>query len=128
RRKPARRPPQTILRWWIYPLQSSRSVQGSAFWSSFHFCLSDSKQPLAAQKGKQRQQRQAEDGEMIALDAVEQMHPEPFELISADAGGYRLAGLVQIGFDFAFAQAAHRHFGNTDIGRQYLAVAGNGKG
>ena len=39
---------------------------------------------------------------MVAFDALEQMHPQPFELIGADTGRHRLAGLVQIGFDFAF--------------------------
>ena len=31
RRRPARRPPRTVLRWWICPSRSSRSVPGSAF-------------------------------------------------------------------------------------------------
>ena len=33
---------------------------------------------------------------MIALDALEQMHAEPFELIGADARVKRPAGLIQI--------------------------------
>ena len=39
---------------------------------------------------------------MFAFDAFKQMHPEPFKLIGADAGRYRLPRLVQIGFDLAF--------------------------
>ena len=42
-------------------------------------------QPFAAQKRQQWQQRQAEDGKMIAFEALEQMDPQPFELIGADA-------------------------------------------
>jgi hypothetical protein len=34
---------------------------------------------------------------MVALDVFEQMNSEPFELIGANAGRYRLPGLVQIG-------------------------------
>ena len=34
---------------------------------------------------------------MIALDALEQMHAQPFELIGADAGRDGLAGRIQIG-------------------------------
>jgi hypothetical protein len=37
--------------------------------------FSDTQQTLASQKRKQLQQRQAEDGEMIAFDTLEQMHP-----------------------------------------------------
>ena len=37
---------------------------------------------------KQRQQRQPENGRMVALDALEQLDAEAFELIAADAGGH----------------------------------------
>ena len=61
----------------------------------------DTEQPLAAQERQQLQQRQAEYGEVIALDAFEQMHAKPFELIGADAGRNRLPGLIQIGLILA---------------------------
>ena len=38
-----------------------------------------------AQIGEQRQQRQTENGEVVAFDALEQMHADAFELIGADA-------------------------------------------
>ena len=38
-----------------------------------------------SQLGEQRQQRQAEDREIVALDALEQLQAETFELIGADA-------------------------------------------
>ena len=39
--------------------------------------------PLA-QLAQQRKQRQAQDCEVVALDALEQLHAEPFELVGAD--------------------------------------------
>ena len=47
--------------------------------------ISHTEQPLASQKREQWQQRQTEDGEMIAFDTLEQMDPQPFKLIGADA-------------------------------------------
>ena len=47
-------------------------------------------------KFQQRQQRQTENREMIAFDALEQMHAETFELVCADAGGHRLSCRVEI--------------------------------
>ena len=41
-------------------------------------------QPLASQKREQWQQRQTEDGEVIAFNPFEQVNPQPFELIGAD--------------------------------------------
>ncbi len=46
--------------------------------------LSYTEQPLASQKREQWQQRQTEDGEVIAVDPFEQMNPQPFKLIGAD--------------------------------------------
>jgi hypothetical protein len=39
------------------------------------------KQGLTAEKPEQWQQRQAEDGEMIAIDPLEQMYAKAFELV-----------------------------------------------
>ena len=41
--------------------------------------------PCPRRTCKQRQERQAENGEMVAVDALEQMDAEPFELVGADA-------------------------------------------
>ncbi len=46
--------------------------------------LSYTEQSLAPQVRKQWQQRQTEDGEMIAFDPLEQVNAEPFKLIGAD--------------------------------------------
>ena len=45
---------------------------------------------------EQRQKRQAEHGEMIALDALEQLDARAFELIAADARGRRVADGIEI--------------------------------
>ncbi len=36
---------------------------------------------------------------MLALDPLEQMNAEPFELIGADAAEHRFARCIEIGFD-----------------------------
>ena len=41
------------------------------------------------QEAEQRQQRQAEDGEIVAFDPLEQMNADALELIAADAGQRR---------------------------------------
>ena len=46
---------------------------------------SNTEQPLAAQEREQLQERQAEDGKMIAFDALEQMHSQSFQLVGTDA-------------------------------------------
>src|SRR6185312_211056 len=46
---------------------------------------------VACQEGEQRQQGQAEDGEVIAVDAREEMRPQAFELVGADRGQHVLA-------------------------------------
>jgi hypothetical protein len=56
----------------------------TSVWCAHALHLLHPKQPLASQKRKQRQQRQTENGEMIAIDPLEQMNPQPFELIGAD--------------------------------------------
>ena len=47
---------------------------------------------------------------MVALDALEQMHAQPFELIGADAGRDGLPGLIQIGLDLALRPSAASSF------------------
>ena len=101
RRRRARPPPRTALRWWISPFRSSRSAPGSAF---AMVRASQREQMLATQKAEQGQERQAQNGEVIALDPLEQMHAQAFELIGADALGHGFPRFVQIGRDVGFAQ------------------------
>src|SRR5437868_2215229 len=109
RRKPERRLPQKVLRWSTSPSRSNRSNPESTFHlniSSQHFAkpffstASHGQEFFAAQEGEQRQQRQAENGEMVAFDALEQMHAQSFELVSADACCHRFPCPVQIELDF----------------------------
>ncbi len=44
------------------------------------------KRPASAEETEHLEKRQAEDGEIIALDAGEELRAEPFELVGADAG------------------------------------------
>jgi hypothetical protein len=46
---------------------------------------SDRKKAFAAQKRQQWQQRQSQNGKMIAVDTLEQMDAEPLQLVGADA-------------------------------------------
>ena len=66
---------------------------------------------------------------MIALDALEQMDAEPFELIGADAGRHGLAGRIEIGCRSrprSICRIVMRAI--DDILEQYLAIARDGDG
>ena len=54
---------------------------------------------MLAQRGEQRQQRQAENGEIVAVDLVEELDAEPFDLVGADGGQRRLAHGGEIAAD-----------------------------
>ena len=56
----------------------------TSVWCAHALHLLHPEQPLASQKRQQWQQRQTEDGEMVAFNPLEQMNPQPFELIGAD--------------------------------------------
>src|SRR6516165_9773309 len=84
---------------------------------------SHAKQPLAAEKFKQRQHWQSEDGEMIALNPLKQMHPEALKLVGTHAGYDRRTCLVEIRGDFGLAQPSHAHARYREFFEQYLAVA-----
>ena len=63
---------------------------------------------VLAQKPEQLQQRQAEDGGVLAFDALEQVHPAPFQSVGADRGGHRIAFGSQIGVQKGIAEPPHR--------------------
>ena len=65
---------------------------------------------------------------MVALDALEQMHAQPFELIGADAGRDGVARPDPDRFVSPLAQLPHGHAGDRYLGKQYLAVARHGDG
>ena len=43
---------------------------------------------MLAQKAEQRQQRQSENGEVVALDLAEELSPQAFELVDTDRGSF----------------------------------------
>ena len=63
--------------------------------------------PRVAQIVEQRQQRQAEDGEMAALDLLEQLRAQAFDPVAADAAADRLIFRVEIGLEEGVAELAH---------------------
>src|SRR3546814_15750603 len=89
-------------------------------WSS-DVCSSDL--PVLAQYVEQRQQRHAEDGEDIALDAAEQLRAQPFEMITADAVQNLIAGLRQIGVEKTVAELAHGQLRCIDMAPGHAAAA-----
>ena len=78
---------------------------------------------VAAQEIEQRQQRQAEYGEVVALDPREELHAEPFEPIGADRAEDVRAGRIEIGVEERVAEIAHVEGGAVDDMPQPLAAA-----
>src|SRR5882762_4653742 len=78
---------------------------------------------LPPQESQQREQRKPEDGEVIAFDLLEQVAPQAFELIAADAGGDRRAGRVQIGVEEALGQRPHGQLRAVHMAEYHPAVA-----
>src|SRR6266516_2627407 len=65
---------------------------------------------------------------MIAFDPLEQINPQPFQLVGADAGCDGLSRLIQIGVDLGLTEPAHRHARDGNGFEQRLAIAGDGDG
>ena len=78
---------------------------------------------MRAQRGEQRQERQTQNGEMVALDLLEQLHPGALELIAADARRHRLAGRIEIAVEEIVGQSPHGEAGPVDVVEQDVAVA-----
>ena len=67
--------------------------------------------------GQQRHERQADDGEVVALDALEQLDAEAFDLVGADDAGIARAGLRPgSGREMHRAEGAHGEHGLADVG------------
>src|SRR3546814_20080792 len=58
---------------------------------------SGNQHPMGAQEVEQRQQRQTQDREVVALDRGEQLRPQPLELLGAAAGADFVADCLKIG-------------------------------
>ena len=63
---------------------------------------------MLRQKGQQRQQRQAEDGEVVAIDTAEQMRADPFQMIGTNGGRDAYAGAFQVGVEKSLGERPHR--------------------
>ncbi len=63
---------------------------------------------MLAQEPEQRQQRQPEDGGVLAFDALEQVDPASLQPIGADRGGHLAAFRGQIRIQEAVAELPHR--------------------
>src|SRR5512147_2758353 len=74
---------------------------------------------FAPERIEQRQQRKAEDGEIIAVDLLEQLNSETFELISPDRAQNLFTGRGEITADELRRQLAHHQ-------RRALAVGPDG--
>ena len=76
-----------------------------------HFGIGDAhqleQQPALAQIVEQRQQRQAEDGEMAAFDLLEQLRAQALDPVAADAAADRLIFGVEIGLEESVAERPH---------------------
>src|SRR4051794_29729172 len=71
---------------------------------------SSRQQSPVAQKTKKLDQRQAQDREILPVDAREQLHAAAFETIGADRPEQRLAFRLNIGIEKFLAEMAHRQF------------------
>ncbi len=60
---------------------------------------------------------------MIAFNPFEQMDPERFKLVGANARCNRRANLIQIGLDFGLAEPPHCHPRDIGAFEQYLTIA-----
>src|SRR5215217_260067 len=83
---------------------------------------------MQTQEVEQSHQRQAEDGEIVALDAGEQLHALVLELVAADRTEDVLAPRRQIAVDERVAVVSHGQSGAGDLAPDRLAVAGHDHG
>jgi hypothetical protein len=72
----------------------------------------EGKQPHLAQNREKREEGEAEDRRMVALDMIEQVNAQAFNLVGADALQRGFAGEVEIELDVVSAKYAHGHARN----------------
>src|SRR5579863_7435312 len=77
---------------------------------------------MPAQEIERRNQRQPEDGEIIAIHPLEQLTAKTFQLICADAGGRRFADGIKIKIDERVGECAHGQARGVDMLEQYRTV------
>lgn len=83
---------------------------------------------MKAQALEKSKQRQAENGEIIALYALEETQRRPFEPISADRGKDGIAFEIEDKIELGFGEIAHRQIGAVGFGPEDFSVLGKGGG
>src|SRR3546814_4876880 len=101
-----RRPPRSTRT--DTPVPYTTRVRSRRRPASFPTAPSIHHHAMAAKEAQQRQQRQTEDGEIVALDPAEELRPEPFELIGADRQKGIVADPVQVVLQEGVAERPHR--------------------
>src|SRR5207244_3594222 len=81
------------------------------------------KAALPPQEPEQREQRKPQNGEMVALDLLEQMAAKRLELVAPDARRHSRAGRVEIGVEEALRQRPHGEPRHVRMAEHYAAIA-----
>src|SRR3712207_2277321 len=81
-----------------------------------------------AQGGKERKERESQDRRMVPLDRLEEMHPDPFDLVNADAPEHIGPGEVKIEIDRLVRQSPHGEIGTVQEALHHLSADGDGAG
>src|SRR4029079_2250834 len=93
---------------------------------AFHLTLLTLDGAFAPECIEQRQQRKAENGEIVAVDLFEQLNSEPLELIGADRAKNLFARGGEVSPDELRGQRAHGQRRGLAISPGRYAVAGKG--
>src|ERR1700722_15909446 len=120
-RAPARRPRRRILPPSICPCRASRSGTGRRV-ARRSLCQTS----VAAKKTQRRQQRQAEHGEIVAVEPFEQLNAKTFELISADARRRGIADDLEIVVEELVRNRPHGQAGDADMFEQHYTILDKG--
>ena len=79
-------------------------------------------------KNPDRKQRQAQHGEIIAVDRLKQLHTKPFELVRAHALGGGGTGRIEIAIRETHPRRSHRQPRGTDVFEQHRCILHEGNG
>ncbi len=77
---------------------------------------------MPAQKIERAQKRQTQNGEIVALDALEKLNAESFQLVAADTRQRRVTDRVEIAIEKFVGERPHRQSRGFDMLEQHGAV------
>src|SRR4029077_14692765 len=83
---------------------------------------------FAPERIEQRQQRKAEDGEIVAVDLLEQLNSETFDLIGPDRAENLFTGSGEIAADELRGELAHDQCRALAVGPDGATVGREGNG